>query len=266
MPGVSLKPSEHQSGGAVPVDMQLTWKSVRAVWFDYGGRREQPVPAIEVTYVKPDGVEAIQSYSAGSPDRLAPSEDGKYLVPVVEGAGMSTSSNAHILLDNLVQAGFPENRLDDDLTKLAGLVTYNIAIPEPKRPGLKKEEPVEGAREKVLSVPSKIIKLPWENKAKAGVAAGAAKPGKPAAPAAPAAAALSDVAKAKLVEVVGGLVDAGGGTTTRQAVAGKFFSDKKLASDAALKAVPGAVYGPAGAAVLDEAGFVLSGEDITRKE
>ncbi len=177
--GVSLKPSDAVEGGAVPVDMNLLWKEVRFNNFDYtrkSGEIMATTVAIRVKYVNDDGAEYEQQYSVGDPERFTVSEDGKS----IDGPAMSKSCNAFLLLNSLINAGFPENKLGEDISVLDNLYTFNIGLPEPKRSGLAPRPVAEGqvAREKVLSVPSQILRLPWEKKT------GKTAAGKPAAKAA----------------------------------------------------------------------------------
>ncbi len=165
--GVSLKPSDAVEGGAVPVDMNLTWKEARFNIFDYlrkDGTSAAQTVALRVKYVNDDGTEYEQQYSVGSPDRFTISEDGKILGP--DDAKMARSCNCQVLLNAVVNAGFPENKLGSDASVLDGLYAFHIGLPEPKRSGLAPRVLAEGqvAREKVLSVPSQVLRLPWEKK------------------------------------------------------------------------------------------------------
>jgi len=170
---VSLRPSTFVEGGAVPVDKNLLWKENRFALFDYtkkDGTVVATTMALRVTYVDDDGTEYVQHYSASDPERFLPSKDGKKMVPQGAAQIPTKSSNFYLLMNALINAGFPEDRIDDDISCLDGLKTFNIGMPEPKRVGLKREEAAEGARERVISVPSKIINLPWEKGSKTAAA------------------------------------------------------------------------------------------------
>src|SRR3972149_11360171 len=135
--GVSLRPSDAVEGGLVPVDRNLLWKKGRFNLFDYT-TREGKVVATTVAYrlesVDDDGGEYTQQYSVGDPDRFTIENDGKTLGP--EGVTISKSCNFHILMNSAVNAGFPENKIGDDVSVLDGLYAHHIGIPEPKRSGL----------------------------------------------------------------------------------------------------------------------------------
>ncbi len=263
---VSIRPSDFVEGGAVPVDKNLTWKECRFNLFDYKRKTGEVVAttvAARINYVDEDGNEYEQQYSAADPARFTPSEDGKTLVPLGTAAALSKSSNFFVLMTNLINAGFPENKLTGDVSVLDGLQTHNIGIPEPKRSGLKREAPAEGeqVRERVLSVPDLIIKLPWEKKA-----SGAVKPA--AKPATKTAVVTEEEASDDVNDIALGLVakaiEAGEGKTTRQKVATLVFKD--LAKDPNKDAVARLIFAPAFQATLLGNGYALDGENITKAE
>lgn len=255
MSGASLNPNKHVEGGAIPTGL-VEWVSVHSGMFDYAGKGNSAA-GVFVDYKREDGSTAEQFYSAGA---LTPSEDGEYIGTSEQ--NMTKSCNLHILLDSLVAAGYPANKLDEGdgaapLSRFNGMITINEARKAPERAGLPAREVPEGtiAREKQLSLPVKIVKMPWEKKGAAGKAA----------PAKVAAKGMSDEAKELLAEVVGKLVDASDeGTISRAAIAGKFFGDKKLSANPNRDLIIREIYTPIGAKALEEAGFTLNGEEITK--
>lgn len=258
MPGVSIRPSEMVEGGAVPVDRNLLWKECRFVIFDYQGKADgRSTTAARITLVDDDGTESIQHYSAADPARFVPSEDGKTLVAVGTAQSVTKSSNFHLLMNALVNAGLPENKLADDISALDGLYAYHIGVPEPKRSGLQRPAMADGtaAREKILSIPSKILRMPWE-KAKGGTAAKAS--GKPVAKTGTAPDA--DVT-AKALAFIGKAVEADG-SITRQELAVKVFSE--LGKDPDRDAIATMVFSPAIQGILVANGFAIDGETITK--
>ena len=259
---VSIRPSNFVEGGAVPVDKNLTWKECRFNLFDYtkkDGTVVATTVAARIKYVDDDGVEYDQQYSAGDPERFTVSKDGKTLIAVTEGASLSKSSNFYILMNALINAGFPENRIPEDgnIGVLDGLYTHNIGIPEPKRSGLTRTAPAEGVRERVISVPDSILKLPWENKGKVGAKASPAKGKATAAPAEEDAGDAAADAIAIVTELVSNAEE--GKPVTRQQVAAKAIRSKK-------PAVAKLVFQPGFATALTEAGFSIDGENITMGE
>jgi len=250
--GVSIRPSEFVEGGAVPVDRNLLWKECRFANFDYtkkDGTVVATTVSAKITYQDDEGTEYTQHYSAGDPARFQPSKDGKTLEALTESANLSKSSNYYILMNALINAGFPENKLGDDISVLDGLYTHNIGIPEPKRSGLVREAPAEGARERVISVPDSIIKLPWEGKGKGAKAALAKKT--------VAETTEEDTGDAEadaLAMVTEMLADAD--KVTRQQLATKAIKSKN-------QPIAKLVFSPKFAEVLTENGFSLDGEEIT---
>lgn len=244
--GVSIRPSEFVEGGAVPVDRNLLWKECRFTNFDYTKKDGTVVASTisaKITYQDDDGVEYVQHYSAGDPKRFAPSADGKTLEALTDSSSLSKSSNYYILMNALINAGFPENKLGEDISVLDGLRTHNIGVPEPKRSGLVREA-TEGARERVISVPDSIIQLPWEGKGKA--------PAKKAA--APATEEDTGDAEADALAMVTEML-ADADKVTRQQVATKAIRSKN-------QPVAKLVFSPKFVEVLTSNGFTLEGEDI----
>jgi len=259
--GVSIRPSDFVEGGAVPVDRNLTWKECRFNLFDYpkkDGTRGNMTTAAKIVYVDDDGQEFEQQYSVGDPERFQPSADGKTLVAVGVSESLSKSSNFYLLLNALINAGFPENKLSEDISTLDSLYTYNVGLPEPKRSGLAPRAVAEGEappRPKVLSVPSQILRLPWEKgKSKA--------PGK--APVVDTEAgddSGDEVISAKaLAFVAAHLGD--DGSTTRQKLATAIFKD--LAKDPDKDAIAGCIYSAEFAAALLANGYTVAGENISK--
>lgn len=259
--GVSIRPSEFVEGGAVPVDRNLTWKECRFNLFDYtrkDGTVVATTTAARITYQDDDGQEFVQQYSAGDPDRFIPSQDGKTLVPVGTAQVLSKSSNFFILMNALINAGFPENRLGEDISVLDGLYTYNIGLPEPKRAGLVRQA-VEGARERVLSVPSQILRLPWEKKGKVAPARGKAA-AVPAADAGGEGETGDEITKKALDFVSKHLGPSG--VVTRQQLAVSIFKD--LAKDPDKDAVATLIFKPEFAGALLANGYKVDGEKISK--
>ncbi|KKN62598.1 hypothetical protein LCGC14_0510090 [marine sediment metagenome] len=256
-PGISLKPSSFVEGGIVPVDRNVTWKEARFNLFDYvkkSGEKVASTVALRVTFVEDDGTESEQQYSVGDPERFQPSEDGKELVAVGDAVALSKSSNYYLLMNALVNAGFPENRLGEDTSVLDGLYTYNIGLPEPKRSGLARPAVADGetVRERVLSVPSQILKLPWDKKGGAKTSAKAK---------ASETEATDDEVIARALKFV---ADALGEDESiiRKDLAVKVFKD--LAKDPMKDAVAGLIFKDEFQVQLLAAGYTLDGETISK--
>ncbi len=262
MPGVSIRPSEMVEGGAVPVDRNLLWKECRFVLFDYQGKAPATT-AGRITLVDDDGQESLQHYSAADPARFIPSQDGKTLVAVGTAQFISKSSNFHVLMNAVVNAGFPENRLPEsgDISVLDGLYAYHIGMPEPKRSGLARPAQADGtaAREKILSIPSKILRLPWE-KVKSGTKA-TTTAAKPTAKVAAAEEESGEDITAQAVAFIGKAVEESG-SITRQDLAVRVFKD--LAKDPNRDAIATLIFSPTIQATLLANGFTVKGETISK--
>lgn len=251
---VSIRPSDMVEGGAVPTERNLLWEKIRFALYDYKNKAGEVVAttvAAVVKYIDDNKGEYEQAYSVGDPDRFEIVNDGKS----VKGPPINRSSNFFILMSNLVSSGFPENRLTGDISALDGLYTYNVGVPEPKRAGLEKAPPTDGttARVKVLSVPSKVLRLPGEKKG-----AGKAAP-KSTGKAAPAEASGDVVGEA--IEFVKKAIPEGE-SMTRQDLATKVFKD--LAAAENKNAIASIIFKPEFAGALIANGFSLDGETIAR--
>lgn len=227
--------------------------------FDYVNKAGETVAttfAALITYKKPDGTEETVPYSAGDPNKWSASEDGKKAINADNpDAQFNQSSNAYILFSNLVSAGFPENRMPDDgdISVLEGLVTYNIGIPEPTRAGLKNAEPRPDGRQRILSVPSKIIQLPGDKKSnKAGRATVKKAPAEDV-----------DVSE-ELGTFVSAQVEKAGGTITRQKLAMAVLKEK--AGDPNKDAMTKAIYAKDFKDILLANGLELDGENVSKVE
>ena len=155
---VSLKPSDQQQGGILD-DMDVTFKSLSFVEYDYNGTVDKPVLALLVVMTDQDGTDHDQYFSAGDLNRFQASENGKYAVAVAGAKGLSTSSNAALLLKSIVDQGFPEDKLTHTVEPFEGMEAHVVRVPQPKRSGLAQKE---GERDRTVLVVSKIIRLPWE--------------------------------------------------------------------------------------------------------
>ena len=161
MARLSLKPSDFVLGGGVPSDRNLYITSAEFTYWDYNGQTAA-VTALKILYTDDDGVESTQFYSAGSPDRLKPSSDGKSLESIGVATGITRNSNCSIFIESLVAAGFPENKIGDDIGVISGLRIFAVAKEQPKRAGIKGKV----GESKVVLVVSKILLMPWDKKPK----------------------------------------------------------------------------------------------------
>jgi hypothetical protein len=164
--GASLLPNDFAVGGALP-NGEYTIAASKASTFDYNGT--QPAsPALHITFADADGEAREQYYSAGKLEFLAPDVDGRrFINPNGDDAKISKQSNAAAFLISIINAGFPVDKLGDDVTVFAGTKVLIENVAQQKREGLKDQK--EG---KTIPLVAKIISLSGE--AKSG-ARGAAK-------------------------------------------------------------------------------------------
>ena len=179
--GISLKPSEATEGGGLLDDVQATIKSAKFEQWDYNGKVDYTIPALRLELVV-DGEDEPheQYYSMGSQKQFSASKDGKTLQAIGTAQTLNAGSNGMIFLGSLVNAGFPEDQMEDDITVLNGTVAHFIRQPAPKRGSINNKK--EGDRESTILVVDAIISLPGEKPKKgAGGKSPAAKTGKGAA-------------------------------------------------------------------------------------
>lgn len=159
----SLRPSEFVSGGLIDdVNVEITAASF--VEWDYQGKIPQPVLAVKVTMQPEDGDEAVdQFYSAGDLKNWMPSKDGKRAVKVGTASSLNNGSNFAQFITSLVNAGFPEDKIADDVTFMVGTQGHVKRVPQPKRSGIIRGGGTEG-REPTVLLMTKIDALPGEGK------------------------------------------------------------------------------------------------------
>jgi hypothetical protein len=229
--GASLNPDTFVAGG-LPDDIDIIIKKFRYVDdFDYNGAIQQPILAAKLDYVTRDGEEGTQHYSAGDLKRLIPSTDGKRAVPVAgkDSAVIIQSSNLAQLVLSLCNAGYPKDKLTDDISQFEGMGVHVRRVAQTKKAGLKQEE---GKKEQQVMVVSEILWFPGEAP-KFTVGSGGKHPKTVGAPAgipgnattAPAAPAASDPAvDTKTSEYIIQLLTQSGGTVARSTIPASLFA------------------------------------------
>lgn len=154
--GASLLPSDFAAGGAIP-DGDYTITGSRATKFNYGGKGPD-TPALAITFVDEDGEERSQNYSAGKPEFLVASEDGKRFVhPGGDEARIGKQSNAAAFIGSIIGGGFPVEKLSDDVSVFEGTKVTIRNEAQPTRAGLKDQK--EG---KTIPLVTKVLSLPGE--------------------------------------------------------------------------------------------------------
>jgi hypothetical protein len=114
---------------------------------------------LKITMEDTFGLTHEQYYSAGDPEKIVVSPDGKRVdMPNAPDAkGLVQSTNAIAVVTSIINAGFPEDRITDDVSVFDGLVCRVNQIAQPKRPGLKDQ------KDRTYLMVTKILRLPWES-------------------------------------------------------------------------------------------------------
>lgn len=115
---VSLKPSDAVAGGAMVPEGEYDIVTARFAAWDYNGTVVPPNPALEIEYK--EGTQSYhQWYSAGDPKSMEPTEDGKRLKAKSQ-RGLNQSTNCYAFMKSLVDNGFDEAKIADDISVLVG--------------------------------------------------------------------------------------------------------------------------------------------------
>ncbi len=161
-----FKPSAMVEGGGLLDNVNATVKSARIVMFDYAGKASKPVPGIEFILLTEEGEEVSQFWSVGKPEDWQPSSDGKKIEAIGRAVALNVSSNGAYLIKSIVNAGFPEDKITDEITCFEGMEAHFIRT----APATKRNVPARPARadgrvfEDTILTVDKIHKLPWEKK------------------------------------------------------------------------------------------------------
>jgi len=273
MEGLSLRPSDAQQGGFLD-DADVTLKALRFVTWDYQGKAPVSV-ALKVDMEDDAGATHEQYYSAGDPSKMQPSPDGKAIVPMAGATGLNVNTNCIAFISSLVNAGFPEDKILNDISIFEGMYAHVNQVAQPKRPGIKARE---GERaDKTYLLVTKINRMPWEKvaaKPAAGapvarptpgprpVAAPAAAP-PAAAPSAPVAAASGngDALTAKARATVVGILAEKGGAVPKSSLPTEAF--RALSNDPDRNAIVTLVFQDGFiAAAVAEGAFAFDGTNV----
>jgi len=243
MAPMSLKPSEASEGGAFPRGyLSVTTAKFGEYHYMTKDGQGNPTPALDenkkpiismaaiITLENETGNQFEQVYSIGRPDRYTVSADGQ----VLEGGVLSKSCNFYKLMTEVVNQGYPEGSIKDNLSEtFVGMTAYWDEIPNGQR---------------TLIVPVRELALPGAN----GTAPAAA-------PAAPAPAAAPDMV-AKAVELVQAGI-ATDGSITRQALGQSAFGQNL--DNASQMALMNVIFDESLVTALAAVGVKLEGETFS---
>ena len=243
MAPMSLRPSEASEGGEFPRGyLSVTTAKFGEYHYMTKDGQGNPTPALDenkkpiismaaiITLENETGNQFEQVYSIGRPDRYTVSADGQ----VLEGGVLSKSCNFYKLMTEVVNQGYPEGSIKDNLSEtFVGMTAYWDEIPNGQR---------------TLIVPVRELALPGTN----GTAPAAA-------PAAPAPAAAPDMV-AKAVELVQAGI-ATDGSITRQALGQSAFGQNL--DNASQMALMNVIFDESLVTALAAVGVKLEGETFS---
>jgi hypothetical protein len=199
--GVSIKPSDFSKGGFLD-DEDVIFQKLRFMRGEdtdienYPDLEEKLFVGLTVT--DESGEEINQYYSAGVLEYFEPSEDGKRAVPVSTASTLRENCNFAIFAASIVNAGYPEDKLSDDISIFEGLHCHMSRVPPPKRSGLGEGSPI-------LVVEKIHEPYPWDGAGKKAKAK--PEPEAKSAPKITAVEASSDLAEKTTEIIMGILID-----------------------------------------------------------
>jgi len=164
---VSLNPETFTDGGGGLVnDVDGEFSNFRFMNINPSMAGE-PVPG-DAPYLVADFTAENETYglrwACGGAANWEVAADGKKMKAKGTQKGINKGSNLGIFLASLYNAGFPKDKLGDDISILDGLQAHMIRVPEPERKGLNRPAAQPG-RERTIPTISRVIKLPWEKAA-----------------------------------------------------------------------------------------------------
>lgn len=214
----SLKPSDHIMGGLID-DQDVTFTGLSFTIWDYEGKSNMRVPALKLEMEDGDGNPHVQYYSAGDLKNWEPDEDGLSLKKVGSQSAISQSSNTGQFLASLVNSGFPEDKLEGDVSVAVGVKAHVLRAAQLERPGI---DTAKSDRKLTILLVSKVISTPFDEKKGKGKT-------KTKGTAAAASVSGSDEIKTKATDVVLQILTEVGGTIQKSKLSQAVF--KKLVGD-----------------------------------
>lgn len=158
---VNLRPDSFAEGVGLIDDFDGVISDVRFIMTDYDGAVRDAVPVAKVSF-DVDGEESFQLFSVGGSNDFAPDETGMGLIVLKTKSTLTKKSKFGMLLDSLVAAGFPLNKMDtESIAYLVGLDGHFLRKPVDYK-GLKKRDD----RDSTVLLCTKINQVPWENTGK----------------------------------------------------------------------------------------------------
>lgn len=149
----ALKPANAVGSSFGVVNGEYIIKSCKAHIFDYQGKAD-PVAAALITFENASGVLSEQNYSAGKTGSIS---DGRF-------TAVAKKSDLFQFITSAIAGGFPEDKLDDDISVFEGC---RVLIRNEAKPKIESTD-----KDKTIALIEKVLALPG---AKATKPNGAAK-------------------------------------------------------------------------------------------
>jgi len=171
---VSLRPDQFAEGGGLLDDFDGVIADIRFVMTNYDGLLSEAVPVCSIRYAVDGDDVGTDLLSVGGKGDFIPDDSGMGLIALKSKTTLTKKSKFGMFMEALVTAGFPLNRMEDEINYLVGLEGHFLRkIVEFRGLAKKKDE-----RDSTVMVCTKIIKLPWDQairgKGKKGAAASVA--------------------------------------------------------------------------------------------
>lgn len=226
---------EFVQGGLLD-DADVTVKTARFVPWDYQGKIQQPVLALQLVLEDAEGQEHKEHLSSGELRFFVPSGDGKKAVPVGNQKNLNSNTNAVAFIVSVLSADTrgelaAKIRSTDDISVLDGTRLHVIRKAQPKRSGIIQQPTADGqpARQAQQLIAEKVLSYSWEaatGSAPKAAPAAATSAAAPAAAAPAANGAVAEIAASVLVQIVA----EAGGSIKKGMIAGKVFSNDTVKS------------------------------------
>lgn len=165
--GGSFNPDTFVEGGGLIDNVDVKWTGLK-IQKGYKDGEYGNATVVKVTMDTGEDAEHEELYSCGT--QCEPNEAG---TGMEDGGKVGRSTKFASLIDSLIGAGFPKNKIENDLTMFEGLECHMVRVIVPERKGLERPARPDGRvfKETVLLVDS-ITKLPWEKKKQTAPAKG----------------------------------------------------------------------------------------------
>jgi len=141
--GVSINPEDFSKGGVLnDVDVEfvetrfMTGEDAAELCDNLDKYTNYEETLFLVVKLKTQDGEAYEPWSSGKLDYFEPRMEGRIAKPVGTAEKLSDSCNAYTLLASILNAGFPRDQFDDDVSIFDGMMAHLIRVEQPKRAGL----------------------------------------------------------------------------------------------------------------------------------